>query len=76
MDLQDVIRSLREERDRIDRAIAALEGFDSAAGAGAINAAPGRKRGRKSMTPEERRVVADRMRRYWQQKREQQPKSA
>jgi hypothetical protein len=73
MDLSGTIRSLRAELARIDAAIAALQGVGSATGAGATP--PRSKRGRKSMAPEERQVVAERMRRYWAQRRKQKKKA-
>jgi len=71
MDLRANIQSLKAQLERVDRNIAKLEGFR---GKGA-ETAPRRKGGRKSMGQEERWQVAERMRRYWAQRREQQEKS-
>ena len=81
MDLTGAIRSLRAEVEKIDRIIAALQTLAPAASvAEAIEAAapapPPRKRGRKSMNPEERQEVAERMRRYWAQRRGHPEKTA
>jgi hypothetical protein len=61
LDLQKAIRELYEEKERIDGVIASLEGYLRTNGSGA----PKRKRGRKSMGPEERQEVSARMRSYW-----------
>jgi hypothetical protein len=67
MDLYKAIRLLYEERERLDRVIALLEQLRNAAPAGAeaAPAPPAKRRGRKTMTPEERREVSERMKRYW-----------
>jgi hypothetical protein len=64
MDLYRAIEELYEEKRRIEQAIAALErqGPASAKAAG--------RRGRKSMDEEERRRVSERMRKYWESRRE------
>jgi len=64
MDLRATINALLEERDKLDRAIQMLEGLQS----GEVLAFKSR-RGRKSMGPEERKVVAERMKRYWASQR-------
>ena len=61
MDLQKGIRELYEEKERIDGVIASLEQYLRTNGTGAAK----RKRGRKSMNPEERQEVSARMRSYW-----------
>ena len=65
MDLPKAIRELYEEKERIDGVIASLEQYLRTKGTGAET----RKRGRKSMGPEERREVAARMRNYWAARR-------
>lgn len=66
MDLQKIIRSLVEERSRLDSVIAALEAFEGGkAGTGEKGTIP-KRRGRKSMSIEERRRVSERMRQYWE----------
>lgn len=64
MDIIKVIKELRVERDRVDRAIQVLEGM-----LGIQSAAAPRKRGRPKMTPEERAAVSERMRKYWAARR-------
>ena len=65
MDLQKAIHELYEEKGRIDGVIASLEQFLRTNGTGAAK----RKRGRKSMGPEERQEVSARMRNYWAARR-------
>jgi hypothetical protein len=60
MDLLKVIEELRSEKKRLDRAIASVETLQE------DGDVPVRKRrGRKSMSPEERREVSTRMKRFW-----------
>ena len=66
MDFWEAVRQLHEEKRRLDEAIAILEALLRGE---EIKPAP--RRGRKSMPPEERRAVAERMRRYWEQRRNQ-----
>ena len=73
MDLYKAIRELVEEKRRIDQIIASLEemlarGPVGPQGRDASKDAP-KRRGRKSMSPEERREVSARMARYWAEKR-------
>lgn len=64
MDLYKAVEALHKELQKVDRAIATLETLIS----GKKTAAPGR-RGRQSMSIEERREVSERMRLYWQDRR-------
>jgi len=61
MDIYKAILELREEKRRLDRAIAALEQGGPA---------PTEKR-RRSWNSEARRAAAARMRKYWEQRRDQ-----
>jgi hypothetical protein len=62
MDLIKMIEELRREKEWVERVIASLEVLQSPA----VLATPEKKRrGRKSMSPEERREVAARMKKYW-----------
>ncbi len=76
MDLYKAIRELVEERKRIERIIASLEAMlergSVASKAKAVSklAEPAR-RGRKSMSAEERKQVSERMARYWAARRNQ-----
>jgi hypothetical protein len=73
VDLYKAIRELVEEKKRIDRIIASLEAMLARGRVGphgkAATADPPKRRGRKSMSPEERREVSERMARYWAEKR-------
>lgn len=66
MDLQRAIRELYEEKERINGVIESLEQYLRLHGAGVEK----RKRGRKSMSAEERQEVSERMRKYWAARRE------
>ncbi|MCS6952520.1 MAG: hypothetical protein RMK57_08840 [Bryobacterales bacterium] len=71
MDLYRTIRELYEEKKRIEEAIASLEQLlASKSGATDPNRpAQKKRRGRKSMGPEERRLVSERMKKFWAQRR-------
>ena len=63
MDFTKTIEELRREKQRLDRVIASLEELKAPL---AETPTPRRtRRGRKSMSPEERREVSARMKRYW-----------
>ena len=64
MDLYQAIQELYEEKRRLDQAIAALESQGIAA------TPPPSRRGRKSMNEEERKQVSERMRKYWESRRQ------
>jgi len=64
MDLLEIIRQLYEERKRLDRAIQALESMQETG-----QPIARKRRGRKSMSREERQRVSERMRRYWAARR-------
>jgi len=73
MDLEKSIRELREEKKRIDKAIAVLEAILSKESeTGAIK--PTKKRGRKGMSEAEREEVSRRMKLYWRKRRQQKTK--
>lgn len=65
MDYWSALQELCQELQRIDRVIANLEALKE--GKPAVSA--GATRGRKSMPDAERRVVAERMRKYWASRR-------
>jgi hypothetical protein len=65
VDLYKTIRELLDERDRLDAIIARLERMQS----GEVSTKDSPRRGRKSMGPDERREVSERMRRYWESRR-------
>jgi len=64
MDLDKVIRELHQELEKIDLVIESLEELIRT---GTITA--GGHRGRKSMAEEERRIVSERMKKYWASRR-------
>jgi hypothetical protein len=70
MDLQETIRQLQIEKRQMDVAIANLEELQGTHDDGG-NVVMINRRGRKSMGPEERQRVSDRIRRYWATRREQ-----
>ncbi len=67
MDPQAVIRDLLEEKRRLDSVISFLESLESGA---ALPSGPvSKRRGRRSMSSEERRIVSERMKNYWAKRR-------
>jgi len=70
MDLLKSINELKEEKKRIEKAIVALESILSGSTAGQ----PAKRRGRKSMSEQERAEVSKRMKQYWRKKRQQKTK--
>ena len=67
MDLYEAIRYLTGEKKRVERLIGILESMLSDT-AGSMPA-PRSRRGRKSMSAEERQQVSERMRKYWASRR-------
>ena len=63
MDWYVAIRELHEEKKRLDRLIAALEAIANGESPEATSSLP--RRGRKTMSAEERKQVSERMKRYW-----------
>lgn len=75
MDLFKAIEDLYEEKRRLDEVIARLEALSLARDKGPAAAPePARKRGRKSMSEEERAEVSARMKEFWAQKRKNKSK--
>lgn len=71
MDLYKALQDLYAEKAKLERAIASLEELQKM-GAGVPGTLPAAKRrGRKSMNPEEREEVSRRMRKYWANRRKQ-----
>jgi hypothetical protein len=64
-----VIRSLREDKEKLERVIAALEELKGDHHQGIPPSVPDTRRGRKSMSPDERQEVSARMKRYWAKRR-------
>ena len=70
MDLYKAIQDLYAEKEKLERVIASLEDLQRAAGGG-IPPTPksGKRRGRKSMSKDERQEVSARMKKYWASRR-------
>ena len=71
MDLYKAVEALHKELRKVDQAIATLETLIS----GKL-VKPASRRGRKSMSPEERKAVSERMRLYWQGRRTSKPSNS
>ena len=73
MDLNQILADLRSERDRLERAIAALEGGATVRARrgrppGSGNGRKGR-RGPRVMSPEARRKIGEAMRKRWAERK-------
>jgi len=66
MDLNKIIRELQDERDKLEQIVKSLEQLQITAGQ---KQEPPAKRGRRSMDPEARVEVSERMKRYWADRR-------
>ncbi len=75
MDLYRTIRTLHEERKRLERLIESLEHLH-ATGKQRGKLSPQGRRGRKGMSADERQKVSERMKRYWSARRSAQNASA
>ena len=75
MDLDKAIQDLYVEKEKLERVIASLEELQRAASTVPVLLAskPAKRRGRKSMTSEERQEVSARMRKYWEARRKDEP---
>ena len=71
MDLYKTIRELHEERKRLEAMISRLERIQARQAEMPASTALAKRRGRKNMPDEERKVVSERMRRYWAARREE-----
>jgi hypothetical protein len=73
VDLYKAIRELHAEKKRLEEAIASLEELIEAKASTEClhldDFKKTRRRGRKSMPPEERQEVSERMKKYWAQRR-------
>ena len=67
MDLRKVVSELKQERDRLNRAIAALEGIEGAAVASSKSSSkPVAKKAKKNnISPEGRKRLSDMMKKRW-----------
>ena len=68
MDLYRTIRTLHEERKRLEKLIESLENLQSSEN-GLVAPKPAGRRGRKGMNADERRKVSERMKKYWEKRR-------
>ncbi len=76
--MADILELLTAERDRLNRAIAALQGDDVPKRRGrppgsktkkAKTATPAKKRGRRKMSAAQKKAVSERMKSYWAARR-------
>jgi len=72
MDLRKVVSELKQERDRLNRAIAALEGIEGApaVAAKAFSSKPAPKAAKKhKLSPEGRKRLSEMMKKRWAERR-------
>jgi len=71
LDIQKILSELRAERDRINRAIEALDGRASSSAATKRGAGVGRASGRRrgGITPEGRRRLSEAMKKRWAERK-------
>jgi len=70
MDLYKAIQDLYAEKEKLERGIASLEELQRTASALPALPKSGKRRGRKSMSAKERREVSERMKKYWDGRRQ------
>lgn len=73
MDLYKAIQDLYAEKEKLERVIASLEELQRSSGSLPSLPKPTKRRGRKSMSPEERLEVSERMKKYWESRRQSYP---
>lgn len=73
LDLEKIIAELRRARDEVVTAIAQLEALADQPSITNLRSGTKSPRGRKNMGEEERQVVSERMRRYWEKRRKSSP---
>jgi hypothetical protein len=78
MDLYKAIQDLYAEKEKLERVIASLEELQRSSGAMPALEKPANRRGRKSMSSQERQEVSQRMKKYWESRRKgnDKPKSS
>jgi len=69
MDLYKAIQDLYSEKEKLERVIASLEELQRSSGAIPSLEEPAKRRGRKSMSSQERQEVSQRMKKYWESRR-------
>ena len=65
MDVRETLQQLYAEKKRIESVIESLEALVRNSDEVGTGPGPRSRRGRKSMSPEEREKVSERMKRYW-----------
>ena len=70
MDLYKAIQDLYAEKEKLERVIASLEELQRSSTGLPSLSRPVKRRGRKSMSPEERQEVSERMKKYWESRRQ------
>jgi hypothetical protein len=70
MDLYKAIQDLYAEKEKLERVIDSLEELQKAAGPLPIVPKTAGRRGRKSMSSRERKEVSERMKKYWESRRQ------
>jgi hypothetical protein len=70
MDLYKAIQDLYAEKEKLERVIASLEELQRTAGELPDIPKAIKRRGRKSMNAQERQEVSERMKRYWESRRQ------
>jgi len=76
MDLYKALQDLYAEKEKLERAIASLEELQRLGTALPYPFKAGKRRGRKSMSAEERLEVSKRMQKYWAGRRKPRPESS
>ena len=71
MDLYKAIQDLYAEKEKLERVIASLEELQRSAGSAPLLPKTVGRRGRKSMNSKERLEVSERMKKYWESRRQQ-----
>jgi hypothetical protein len=69
MDLYKAIQDLYAEKEKLEHVIASLEELQRSARTLPALPVSGKRRGRKSMSPKERKEVSERMKKYWESRR-------
>jgi hypothetical protein len=75
MDLYKAIQELYAEKERLERVIASLEELQRTTVQLPELPSATKRRGRKSMSEDERKVVSQRMKEYWSSRKQEQTES-
>jgi len=70
MDLFKAIQDLYSEKEKLERVIASLEELQRSAGTVPKLPKTPKRRGRKSMNSKQRQEVSERMKKYWESRRQ------